>query len=118
MCKSMSVLVATVTSILLYIVYLCLTRNMCLISFRNKNIKSVSLGFSKNKPILRISSSKQVNNTLTDSVTTQLTKYISEHHKSQCDKNEIEKMIKISLEHPMQVAEFQGGIPGGEFIMT
>ena len=86
-------------------------------SFRNKNIKSVSLGFSKNKPVLRISSSTQVNSTLTDSVTTLLTKYISEHHKSQCDKNEIEKMIEILLEHPMQVAEFQGG-PGGEFVMT
>ena len=88
------------------------------IYIRNKNIKSVSLGFSKNKPVLRISSSKQVNSTLTDSVTTLLTKYTSEHHKSQCDKNEIEKMTEISLEHPTHVAEFQGGIPGGEFIMT
>ena len=87
------------------------------IYIRNKNIKSVSLGFSKNKPVLRISSSTQVNSTLTDSVTTLLTKYISEHHKSQCDKNDLEKLIEISLEHPMQVAEFQGGIPGGEFIM-
>ena len=77
------------------------------------------MGFSKNKPVLRIASTKQVNSTLiTDSVTTLLTKYISEHHKSQCDKNEIEKMIEISQEHPMQVAEFQGGLPGGEFIMT
>ena len=91
---------------------------MCLISFRNKNIKSVSLGFSKNKPVLRISSTKQVNSTLTDSVTTLLTTYTSEHHKSQCDKNEIEKMVEISQEHPIQVAEFQGVLPGGEFIMT
>ena len=85
---------------------------------RIKTLNQLVWGSQKNKPVLRISSSTQVNSTLTDSVTTLLTKYISEHHKSQCVKNEIEKMIEISQEHPMQVAEFQGGLPGGEFIMT